>query len=31
MAWQLGIEKLEIITPNGSKTITVQPPKSRRK
>jgi len=30
MDWQLGIEKLEIITPSGSKTITVQPPNRRR-
>lgn len=30
MAWQLGIEELEIITPSGSKTITVKPPNSRR-
>lgn len=30
MAWQLGIEELEIITPSGSKTIIVQPPKRRR-
>lgn len=30
MAWQLGIEELEIITPSGSKTITVTPPKTRR-
>lgn len=29
MAWQLGIEELEIITPNGSKKIIVQPPKRR--
>lgn len=25
MAWQLGIEELEIITPSGSKTIAVNP------
>jgi hypothetical protein len=30
MAWQLGIEELEIITPNESKTITVKPPNRRR-
>lgn len=30
MAWQLNIEELEIITPSGSKTITVKPPNSRR-
>ncbi|HLP89231.1 MAG TPA: deaminase [Nostocaceae cyanobacterium] len=30
MAWQLGIEELEIITPSGSKTIKVEPPKTRR-
>jgi hypothetical protein len=30
MAWQLGIEELEIITPSGSKTITVHPPNRRR-
>lgn len=30
MAWQLGIEELEIITPNGSKTITVKAPNRRR-
>jgi hypothetical protein len=30
MAWQLGIEELEIITPSGSKTITVKPPNRRR-
>lgn len=30
MAWQLGIEELEIITPNGCKTITVKPPTTRR-
>lgn len=30
MAWQLGIEELEIIAPNGSKTIVVKPPKIRR-
>ena len=29
MAWQLGIEELEIITPSGSKTIKVTPPKKR--
>jgi len=31
MAWQLGIEKLEIVAPSDSKTIAVKPPKSRRK
>jgi MafB19-like deaminase len=31
IAWQLGIEELEIIAPSGSKTIIVQPPKTRRK
>ncbi len=31
MAWQLGIEELEIITPSGTKTITVKPPKTRRR
>jgi hypothetical protein len=30
MAWQLGIEELEIITPSESKTITVKPPNKRR-
>ncbi|MFB2881285.1 deaminase [Floridanema aerugineum] len=30
MAWQLGIEELEIITPSGSKTIAVKPPNRRR-
>jgi hypothetical protein len=30
MAWQIGIEELEIITPSESKTIKVQPPKKRR-
>jgi hypothetical protein len=30
MAWQLGIEELEIITPSGSKTIIVKPPTTRR-
>ncbi|MBD2131848.1 hypothetical protein H6F47_05140 [Sphaerospermopsis sp. FACHB-1094] len=30
MAYQLGIEELEIITPSGSKTIIVQAPKTRR-
>jgi hypothetical protein len=30
MAWQLGIEELEIVTPSGSKTIIVKPPKTRR-
>lgn len=30
MAWQLNIEELEIVTPSGSKTITVQPPNRRR-
>ncbi|MEI2583662.1 deaminase [Scytonema sp. PRP1] len=30
MAWQLGIEELEIITPTGSRTIIVKPPKRRR-
>ncbi|WP_414622364.1 deaminase [Calothrix sp. CCY 0018] len=30
MAWQLGIEELTIITPAGSKTITIKPPKRRR-
>jgi hypothetical protein len=30
MAWQLGIEELEIITPTEIKTITVTPPKRRR-
>ena len=30
MAWQLGIEELEIITPSESKTITVNPPNRRR-
>lgn len=30
MAWQLNLEELEIVTPNGSKTITVQPPNRRR-
>ncbi len=30
IAWQLGIEELEIITPSGSKTITVKPPNRRR-
>jgi hypothetical protein len=29
MAWQLGIEELEIITPSESKTITVKPPNRR--
>jgi len=29
MAWQLGIEELEIITPSGSKVIIPQPPKRR--
>lgn len=31
MAWQLGIEELEIITPSEIKTIAVKPPKTRRK
>jgi hypothetical protein len=31
MAYQLGIEELEIITPSGTKTIEVTPPKTRRK
>ncbi|MBO1346314.1 MAG: hypothetical protein EBE86_002420 [Hormoscilla sp. GUM202] len=31
MAWQLGIEELDIVTPSGSKTIMVKPPKTRRK
>jgi len=31
MAWQLGIEELEIVAPSGSQTIAVKPPKSRRK
>jgi len=31
MAWQLGIEELEIITPRDCKTIIVKPPKTRRK
>lgn len=30
MAWQLGIEELEIFTPTESKTITVKPPNRRR-
>ena len=30
MAWQLGIEELEIITPSESKRITVKPPNRRR-
>jgi MafB19-like deaminase len=30
IAWQLGIEELEIITPSGTKTIIVKPPKTRR-
>ncbi len=30
MAWQLGIEELEIIASSGSKTIIVKPPKTRR-
>lgn len=30
IAWQLGIEELEIITPSGSKTIAVKPPNRRR-
>lgn len=30
IAWQLGIEELEIITPSGSKTIAVKPPNIRR-
>lgn len=30
MAWQLGIEELTIITPGGSKTITVKPPRRMR-
>ena len=30
MAWQLNIEELEIITPSGSKTITIKPPNRRR-
>jgi hypothetical protein len=30
MAWQLGIEELEIITPSGSKKIIVKPPNRRR-
>lgn len=30
MAWQLGIEELEIITPTGSRTIIVKPPKRTR-
>ncbi|MEG4985002.1 deaminase [Microcoleus sp. BR0-C5] len=30
MAWQLNIEELEIITPSGSKTITVKSPNRRR-
>lgn len=30
MAWQLGIEELEIISPNESKIIIVQPPKRRK-
>ncbi len=30
MAWQLGIEELEIITPSESKIIMVQPPKRRK-
>ena len=29
MAWQLGIEELETITPSESKTITVKPPNRR--
>lgn len=29
IAWQLGIEELEIITPSGSKVIIPQPPKRR--
>ncbi|MBJ7297853.1 MAG: hypothetical protein JHC73_16420 [Dolichospermum sp.] len=31
MAYQLGIEELEIITPSGTKIIEVTPPKTRRK
>jgi hypothetical protein len=30
MAWQLGIEELEIITPSENKTTTVKPPNRRR-
>lgn len=30
MAWQLGIEELEIIAPSGIRTIIVKPPKIRR-
>jgi MafB19-like deaminase len=30
MAYQLGIEELEIITPSGTKIIEVTPPKTRR-
>ena len=30
MAWQLGIEELEIITPSTSKIIQVQPPSPKR-
>ncbi len=30
MAWQLDIEELEIITPSGSKTINITPPKTRK-
>jgi MafB19-like deaminase len=30
IAWQLGIEELEIIAPSGNKIIIVQPPKTRR-
>jgi hypothetical protein len=30
MAWQLGIEELEIITPSGNKKIIVKPPNRRR-
>ncbi len=30
MAWQLGIEELEIISPSGSKIIKVTPPRKRK-
>lgn len=30
MAWQLGIEELEIISPSGIRIIIVKPPKTRR-
>lgn len=30
IAWQLGIEELEIITPSGIRTIIVKPPRTRK-